>query len=895
MMAKFSGLFVSTLLIFSQIFSQNLNAHLIKGLPSNLNPGSSSTMVFRLSNENSQDVILNANIKAPPTWRLFYNQSILIQGNSTTILPIGVKIPLTTEPGLYQILLELSNSDLNYNDTISVDTHVLKNIEIVVQLVDAPKISMSGKDILVEFSIYNKSNNMRKIKLESSTSTINGSKSLTLDIGETKIINVFHTTNPDLKRTLNQMIDLSVSSGPYQNIEKTYVTVIPSKTYKTDKYHRIPTEVSTMYLYRKFGDYSYTGFQGNLFIGGSLDLENKHYFELRARGPDQFDNSILGLYEEYYLNYSSDNIHLYIGDDTYSLTSLTEYGRFGTGILAEYDNKKYDLGFFYMQPRFSPDYQEELAGFVNYNFDDDNKVGLNFLQKTPVGSKKSINIYSAEYTINPMEYMKMDVEYSFGKLDDEIGTGYSIEISNQTEKSFTSVQLVDAGENFPGYYNNTRYLNGNIQYVVNNNLKIFSNFHEDESNAQRDTLYGVSPYSKYLVGGLAYTYRLQDNISLYLGKRERKDRMPQQKFHYEENFSRISFVNNLFKLQTNINGELANTTNLMTDTGGQSYKGSLTLRYKHSSKFTYGSFLQYYDTYRYSEDRSQEIIYGGETSIRLPSQTNLNISFQNSHNIEDYYRDRSLFDLRLTKILKEKHKFELLWSEALKQKQIDDRDTYIGLKYTFNFGIPLKKTKNLGSVRGRIINGGIENIANIVLNLGGRIQLTDEDGIFIFVDIPPGDHYLYIDDASLNFNDIATVKTPMIVTIEPDKLADIQIELTKAGNISGSVILNFEDERSERLTADESKMDNKNVIVELQLDDEYHRSIVNLNDTFQFIGLRPGEWIVKVYHNSLDSNFTIKNSEMIVNLKAGESTNLNINVIKKARRIRFHPTEIIVN
>ena len=128
-----------------------------------------------------------------------------------------------------------------------------------------------------------------------------------------------------------------------------------------------------------------------------------------------------------------------------------------------------------------------------------------------------------------------------------------------------------------------------------------------------------------------------------------------------------------------------------------------------------------------------------------------------------------------------------------------------------------------------------------------------------------------------------------------DKLTDIKIELTKAGNISGSVILDFEDERSERLTADESKMYNKDVIVELQLDDEYHRSIVNLNDTFQFLGLRPGEWVVKVYHNSLESNFTIKNSEMIVNLKAGESTDLNINVIKKARRIRFQPTEIIVN
>lgn len=894
-MAKIRGLSVLILLIYSQAFSQNIGTQLIKGLPSNMNPGSSSTIVFRLSNKNVKDVILNVKLRAPADWLLFFNNSVPITGNSVVILPIGVRIPLATPPGFYQIFLELNNSNLNYNDTISVDTHVLKNINIAVQLVNAPKISMSGKDILVNFSIYNKSNSKRKIHLESSTGTINGAKNLTLDIGETKVVNVFCTTDPELKRSLNQMIDLSVSSGHYKKIGKTYVTVIPSKSYKTDKYHRLPTEISTMYLYRNFGNYEYTGFQGNLFSSGSLDPENKHYLEIRARGPDQFDNTILGLYEEYYLNYSSDKIHLFIGDDTYSLTPLTEYGRFGTGVLAEYNDQNYKLGFFYMQPRFFPDYKEELAGYINYNFDDENKIGLTFLQKSPDGSDKPINIYSAAYTINPLENLEMDVEYSFGKLDEKMGTGYSIELSNQTEKIHATAQIIDASKYFPGYYNNTRYLNGNFQYIMNKNLKIFTNFHGDESNAERDTLYGVSPYSKYLVGGLTFSYRSQDSFNLYIGKRERKDRMPLQKFHYKENFSRISFVNNLYNFQTNINGELANTTNYITDTGGQSYKGSLTLRYRPSPKFIFGSFLQYYDTYRYSEDRSQEIIYGGEATFNFTSRTNLNISFQNTHNIEDYYRDRSLFDLRFTKTIREKHKFEFLWSEALKQKQVNDRDTYIGLKYTFHFGIPLKKTKDLGSLQGRLINRGVKNIANIILNLGGRIQLTDENGLFIFSDIPPGDHYLYIDNASLNFNDIATVKTPMVITIEPDKTTDIQIALTKSGNISGSVLLDFEDIRSERLTFDKIEIDNKNVIVELQLDDEFQRTLVNLNDTFQFTGLRPGNWIVRVYHNNLGSNFIIKNTEIIVNLKAGESTTVNINVIKKARRIRFQPTEIIVN
>ncbi len=195
---------------------------------------------------------------------------------------------------------------------------------------------------------------------------------------------------------------------------------------------------------------------------------------------------------------------------------------------------------------------------------------------------------------------------------------------------------------------------------------------------------------------------------------------------------------------------------------------------------------------------------------------------------------------------------------------------------------------------GRLINKGVKNISNVVLNLGGSVQASDEDGIFIFPDVPSGEQYIYIDTSSLDFNDIPNVKIPMVVKIEQDKLTDIQIELTKAGKISGNVLLNFEDENSERLTLNEEELYQNNVIVELQLDDEFHRSVVNLNDKFIFTGLRPGDWKLKVYHNSLGKNFTIKNSEMIVNLKAGGTSTVKINVIKKARRIRFQPTEIII-
>jgi len=894
MITKLRGLLL-VLFIFSLVHGQNIRPELIKGLAQNLEPGTNNTVVFRIFNDYNKLISLDAVINQPENWQVFYNRSIDIESNSVTILPISIIVPQNTPPGLYQLDLEISNKELNYRESLNIDTHILKRIDIDVRVVNAPKIAMAGKEILADFSIYNKSNSPRKIFLESTKGFINGAKNLTLDQGETKIINVFYDTDYEVNQTINKLIDLTASTGPYEASDKVYVTLIPSKKYKTDKYHRLPTSASVMYLHRDYGNYIYDGGQIDIHSYGALNPDGDKYLEFRARGPDQFDNSILGLYDEYYVRYLSKNINIQLGDDNFSLTPLTEYGRYGTGLLAEYSDTTNHFGFFYMQPRFYPDFKEELAAYARYNLDNVNSIGVSFLQKTVKGVEEPVHLYSAQYSINPIEYLSMDVEYSFGKATEETGHGFSIELIGELNNTHAMLQLIDAGEYFPGYYNNTRYLNGSIQHIINKKIKLFTNFHEDESNAQRDTLYGVSPYSKYLVGGATLTYRNNDYLNIYIGARERKDRMSLQKFHYTENFSRISLVNIFNKFQTNLNFEFAGTKNIQNNTKGNSQKGALILRFKPSHKLNISTYIQYYNTFRYSEDKSQEIIYGGETSFNFNNFTSLNMSFQNAHNIEEYYRDRSLFDLRFSKYFKKQHQFELTWSEALKQKQVDNRDTYIGLKYTFHFGIPLKKTKDLGSLRGRLINNGVKDIANVALNLGGRIQVTDEDGVFVFNDIPAGEHYLYLDNTSLNFNDIPSIKMPMLVNITQNELNDIQIGLTKAASISGNVRLDFENLQNEKLTDDIPALSDKNVIVEIKLDDEIHRTIINLNEEFNFLGLRPGEWQLKVYHNSLGNNYTIKNSEMIINLLSGETSSVNIDVTKKARRIRFQPTKIIIN
>lgn len=219
-----------------------------------MDSGDKNTVIVRLINNEDKNIELDVSLIKPENWRTFYISTLTIKENSTIILPISIISNLSTSPGSYEFYINLSNDNINYQKKIMLTTSVLKKIDIAVDLVSAPKISLAGKEVQANFEIQNNGNSRRRVHLSSINGSINGSRNLILDIGESKIVNVYSETDDTIIKNTKATIDIIVSSGPYRTTKSTSVTILSARRYRSSRYFQLPTEISAMYLYKDLGE-----------------------------------------------------------------------------------------------------------------------------------------------------------------------------------------------------------------------------------------------------------------------------------------------------------------------------------------------------------------------------------------------------------------------------------------------------------------------------------------------------------------------------------------------------------------------------------------------------------------------------------------------------------------
>ena len=232
-----------------------------------------------------------------------------------------------------------------------------------------------------------------------------------------------------------------------------------------------------------------------------------------------------------------------------------------------------------------------------------------------------------------------------------------------------------------------------------------------------------------------------------------------------------------------------------------------------------------------------------------------------------------------------RHKISLNSFYTIFQHEVDNADLAISVSYSINFGIPMKKIAEAGSVSGQIKNLGVDTTEGIILYLNGRSRMTDENGNFFFKNIKPGRYSLLIDRSTISMFDITDVQTPIEVDVVGDEDTFVSFGLTKAAKVAGKVVLKEDNSISKLLDNEDTKIGN--IVLELYRDDESIRIISDSNGSFDFPLVRPGEWILKIYKNGIGDQLKLEKDRFDLLLKPGETKSLNINVIRKKKHIIF--------
>lgn len=851
-------------------------------------PGNNYTFVFKVFNSGSNGVELTSALELPQNWRDLTNERpFQLEPGNEDVRLISVNIPSMASPGDYRI--KYSVWDVTQSDSIQIviPVTVAAVTKLKASLLNAPSYVLAGDVIQSYFSIENQGNISEMVQLHTEQCRAEGDSVFEMAPSSVRTIRVLSSTNKQHHGTDSRFMQIvaHVQGNEKENASAfSMVRVIPAVEQPDDAYFRFPVKLSVSYIGRQNNGVYSSGFQGEISGQGNIDQSGKRQMEFKALGPNQFNMAGSGQFDEYFAAYKSTTLSLHVGDKSFCSTPLTEYARYGRGIDVLYQSGKIELGGFLNAPRFYSDIKKEYMAYAGFNPNTKIHVQTGYFAKEVKSVGQTAQLYSVSTWVKPFKQVRLEAEYSQGKVNGRVGDGLIVKGELGFKKASLSFMYLKSGEFYPGYYSNTSLASANMNIHLTKKLNLNLNYQQDALNPKQDTLFGAAPLSNSYQAGLSYQHTKGGIFSLFGGSQERQDRMLSSLFHYKEEFIRASELQQFRRFSFSMEGGLANSANLLTGKRGTSWNVSADVGYV-KDRNVFNIFANYQNSARYEASNVGQLIYGCRMSMVVRGKTQLQMSFQNDYSIEEYYRDRSILNINLKQYVGSRSYFDLIGNYALIQKQVGKKDFSMALRYTVELNVPVKRIADFAELSGVIKKNGADNIEGIRLFCNGHTAITDSNGSFKFRNLKPGKYYLLIDQSTIGVHDIPDVKQPMEIEVASGQ-NEFAFGLTHSAKIVGYVVLRQENMQLYEHTSDD-ELGKENVVVEITDGVETYRKLVCLESDFVFDNLRPGEWSVRIYRNSLSESYQIETSSFVAILKSGGVEKISVLALKKSKEIKF--------
>ncbi|WP_297088642.1 hypothetical protein [uncultured Draconibacterium sp.] len=848
-------------------------------------PGKVVNIPFFIVNNSSADSEILPNIILPEGWELVTSLGqVHVKAKEQNFQILSVKVPAASVVGDYNIEIVVGAASQG-----KAVVRVQEVEKISLQLIEAKEHVMAGEEYRAGFIVVNDGNTEKTVFIETQKCNVDGEVTIKLQPGEKKRFEVVELISKEITNTRRDYISVVLLEGGVvkDRIFKT-IMIFPVKGAAEDLFFRFPVNASVSYMgVSQYGVYQ-SAYQYEISGSGSLDPAGKHQLEFVARGPDNIDLSYLGTYDQYYLNYSNQNIDVTVGEKTYQFTPLTESSRYGFGVENKINLKNGLLaGFTYVRPRFYEDINYELAISAGYAKPGISRVEGFFIQKKDNTLKDMVCLMSLNTMLKPFKKTTFEMELSRGFTGDIAGNAFRGNINSQFSVFSVRGEYYNVGKDYPGYFSNSKFYSGAVSVRLTKKLNAGVFARQDFTNAQLDTFFVTAPYTRSLQYSLNYNLAPNTSLRIYWNESERKDRLSQEKFHYNSRLINTQFQQKINRFNYSLTGAYGKTSNyLLSELSSKqnTYRFSTAFGFQFNTKFSVRAFGSYSNLNSIVSEDQQNLIAGIAMNGKFANKLNASLYLQNAYDIDDYYRNRNLLQFNLSYKVTRNHQLAFQTYYTLFRNETENPELYLSANYTYTFGVPLKQVTKAGDLTGHLVNLTGDPMPGIQLQLLNKTAITDKNGRFAFYAVAPGVHVLGIDRAKLELDEMPDMPDIIRVEILEDQETELDIVITRGVKIRGKIQLI--DTQNNNLP---SKQNPKlgNIIVELRNDFKYYRVLTDENGVFSFPLVVPHFCTLKVYENSLPENYVLLKNNLEINLSPGEQKEFLVELKKKERKIIF--------
>ncbi|MEM1123093.1 MAG: hypothetical protein AAGJ18_21805, partial [Bacteroidota bacterium] len=301
-------------------------------------PGQVLTSLVSIENNTDRPQVLKPFVNMPNEWQVFSDNQILeLAPKTERSVLLSFQVAPTALAGQFEVsylLKSLSEASLEQRAVISVTVNQVTNVQL--EAITAPSYVQAGTSFRAEFVLRNFGNTKHTIQLTGFDCTLNTKEtvaiapqqSYTFEVEASTLAEVRSVSRKSIRVQATVLASEEIPINAYQ-----HVTILPQASSQQTNLSHLPGYIEVAWLSRKNGANELEQrWQGTLALRGHLDKNKTKAFALKARGPNRFDDSTLGLNDEYYASLQTPQFSAFVGDKTYQLSLLTEYARYARGV-----------------------------------------------------------------------------------------------------------------------------------------------------------------------------------------------------------------------------------------------------------------------------------------------------------------------------------------------------------------------------------------------------------------------------------------------------------------------------------------------------------------------------------------------------------------------------------
>lgn len=827
---------------------------------------------------------------------------------------IAVAVPRSAPEGSYTLHYVVGAESDPARELVRAEFTVIvpkiSALEIKPEL--TPDWAIAGEKISVAWRLSNRGNHSLRIDLKA-RSTLDYAATLApaqlqLSPGESAVVTGEVALPPNLRREQNHafLLDARVHDGTQVTQRTTSIStrIIPRFTSEADFDESLKLSLRTTAISRRNGQREATGIQTELFGRGFLDVARAQQFDFLLRpAPLSGPNNGLLPHEQYTLNYRSKTLDLFLGDNLYTLSPLTQRWLFGRGVGAEYRQAPLAVGSYYATTPWQSIESRQTGAFLQYDASPNQRLRANFLDQTSedrsVWAEPRAKLSSLQWFARPSRTSSFEAE---GALSDNsqrsTGEAYRARWHGRTGSGFFyDLERIHASPDYFGYYRDVISTTANTAWQIDPRWQTRVGFQTTQTNLALDKKKGYAPVTRIMTAGVDRTLSERFSTSLDYNLTAFKYRISGYQPDFTQETATLGGMWNagLFSIRASVEAGQKRLATLPARSSDLQ-RFTLLVYARPKPTRTYSLYLGTGDSrYTPSAQRETTLVGTAQWSLGEGFAARGALSYNRYQTTRTFSSNAA--DLNLSYDFIRGANVQLGFRVAEQNNRQTDRT--VTLTYTLPLHVRTPTQRNRGSLEGILTQPtptGPKPLAGVIVRLDRFQSATDRDGRFVFPSIKPGRYTLSVDSASLGPGLVLEDNRPVLATIERGRRARVELRAIHASRIDGEIALYAAREKNGALTAgpsgsleDLSKTTGlRQVLVELQGPDGIkRRTVTDTWGRFTFDRLPPGEWTLRFDDQAVPPWHQLERKEFVVKLASGDTIQIEARVLPVQRPFKM--------